>query len=107
MSRLIPAGARAALLTKNDDGSERITPVPHDASVLNIERDLRSHLNDKPYSDAWLIQLRDYIDQRLDARVEAREAGKCSVPVDGGALWSTGGFQKVEVADSSEKEPQP
>ena len=96
---LIPEGARAALLTRNDDGSDRIQPVPLDASVLNIERDLREHMNQRHYSDAWMIQLRDYIDQRLSARKEARAAGRCSVPVDGGARWAMDDFQPVEVVE--------
>lgn len=96
---LIPKGSRAALLTRNDDGSDRIQPVPPDASVLNIERDLREHMNQRHYSDAWMIQLRDYIDQRLMARKEARAAGGCSAPADGGARWSMGEFQQVEVVE--------
>ena len=82
---VIPQDARALLVWRNDDGSNGSKLVCHGASVLNIERDLRSHMNDYPYPDDWLIQLRDYIDQRLAARREARTAGGFSVPTQGGA----------------------
>lgn len=75
------------LLCLNDDGSIRKKVVAHDCSVLNIERDLRDHMNEYPYSDDWLAQVRDYINQRLDARRDARKFGAISVPVRGGVKW--------------------
>jgi hypothetical protein len=86
----MPEGTRAVLISIDQDGKQRITPVDNNSSVLNIERDLRDHMNAYPYPDDWLIQLRDYIDQRLAAREEARMTGGISVPTEGGAKWSAG-----------------
>lgn len=94
---ILPEGARAILVSLNHDGSESIQAVSDSASVLDIERDLRSHLNEYPYPDDWLIQLRDYIDQRLSARRDTRNAGGFCVPTHGGAVWEMAGFEKVEV----------
>ena|SRR5271165_4096366 len=93
----IPERSRAVLVWQNDDGSIGRKDVPQDCAVLNIERDLRSHLNDFPYSDAWLLQLRDYIDQRLSARNDARRCGSIAVPVSGGALWSVLGHDEAPL----------
>jgi hypothetical protein len=49
-------------------------------SLINLKRDLLHHLNDYPFSDAWLSQLRDYCDARLKARQEAKATGRVMYP---------------------------
>jgi hypothetical protein len=78
-----PAQTRAVLITLNDDGSERRQPVAHDASVLNIERELLSHLSAQPLEPEFLERLRDYCAGRLAARSEARAAGGVVAGNDG------------------------
>lgn len=71
---------RALLIATNDDGSERRQAVGQRDSVLNIETDLIKHLNEQPFSDEWLLQLRDYCNARLGARAQARAAGRVVFP---------------------------
>ncbi|MDP4076250.1 hypothetical protein [Acidovorax sp. A1169] len=71
----IPPGARAVLVTDAGSGNFNLKPVPHRASVVDIERDLTEHLDNMPYSDEWLMNLRAYVDRRLQARAEARGTG--------------------------------
>lgn len=66
---------RAALVYRDTDGSLRAKPIEQGKSVVNIEQDLLSHLNEAPYSSEWLLALRDYCDKRLAARNEARLSG--------------------------------
>lgn len=68
----IPAGARAVLVTPDGNGGFTQQPVSHGESVLNLKKDLLSHLTDFPHSDAWLEELRDYAEARLEARAAAR-----------------------------------
>ncbi len=87
----IPEGARAILVFRNDDGSTRQKVVSDNCSALNIEADLLSHLDHQPYSDAWLTELRDYVDQRLSARKEAAASGRIAIPSVSSATWTTMG----------------
>lgn len=73
MERQLPRGVRAYLVTMGDSaGQRRLTPVGDDCSVLNIERELISHLNGSPYSDAFLRLIKDYCGERLDERLRFR-----------------------------------
>ena len=76
----IPEGARAVLVFKDDADGLKFQPVAHDASVLNIERDLLKHLNDAPRSTEWLQVLRAYCDQRLAVREKAKATGCVVTP---------------------------
>lgn len=78
---------RRYLVSVHHDGATTRTPVEPDEDVLNIERDLHHHLNEFPYSDAWLEQLRDFCVSRLQARQAARACGGFAYPVNGGATW--------------------
>lgn len=71
---VIPANARAVLVSPDATSQLVGRPIAAGESVLNIERDLLKHLNEKPYSTPWLAMLRDYCDQRIAAR-EAASAG--------------------------------
>lgn len=77
----IPVGARAVLVFV-DGVTGRLTTqaVDHEASVLNIERDLLKHLNDQPRSTEWLMVLRAYCDQRLAARAKAKATSSIITP---------------------------
>ena len=78
---VIPRGSRAVLVSEGDQpGMFDVTPVERDKSVLNIERDLLKHLNEEPCSTEWLAMLRDYCDQRIAARGEARALGAFITP---------------------------
>jgi hypothetical protein len=67
------------------DGHVTRHSVAPDESILNIERDLIAHLNEGPYSSDFLAKLRDYCESRLQARAEARSAGKMVFPQ--AAFW--------------------
>lgn len=73
-----PAAPRAVLVSMDLDGGKtlRYQPVKGPHSVLNIKTELLNHLADYPFSDAWLLELRDYVDQRLSARADARARGE-------------------------------
>lgn len=77
-------GARAVLLSRNEDGAIRADAVDKDSDVLNIERHLISHMMDYPYSDAWLFGIRDAIDERLACRQAAKASGSLAVPSTNG-----------------------
>jgi hypothetical protein len=76
----IPHSARCMLVYRDDAGMLVSAPVEHGKSVLNIERDLLIHLNEKPYSTEWLQVLRDYCDSRIEARKAARAGGAIVTP---------------------------
>lgn len=59
-------------------------PIKHGMSALNLERDLQSHLNEYPFSEEWLVDLRDFIDAKLQARRTAIEVGGIVVPIPKG-----------------------
>lgn len=77
-------GARAVLLSQNENGEIRADAVDKDYDVLNIERDLLAHMMDYPFSDAWLFSIRDAIDQRLACRQAAKASGSLAVPSTNG-----------------------
>lgn len=83
----IPAGARAVLVAPAHDGGHILTPIGDDQSVLNIRRDLMAHLSDYPHSDAFLQELRDCCDARLQARADARHGGHLIMPGAGKNEW--------------------
>ncbi|MDP9895340.1 hypothetical protein J2W32_004438 [Variovorax boronicumulans] len=77
----LPEGARALVISIDDDTVQFVgRPLVMGESVLNIQRDLLRHLNEKPLSTEWLEQLRDYCDSRLAARAEARATGRIVTP---------------------------
>ena len=77
----LPEGARAVVVGLDDDtGQLTARPLVMGESVLNIQRDLLKHLNEKPLSTEWLEQLREYCDGRLAARAEARATGRIITP---------------------------
>ena len=79
----IPDDARGLLITRSyeNDGTYRVTALASPESVLNIKRDLLKHLNEMLIlPDEWLMQLRDYCDNRLAARQVAREKGCVLIP---------------------------
>lgn len=92
----MPDGIKAVLVWKDRDGTVRTQDVPHDSSVLNINRDLRDHLDDYPHSNEWLIQLRDYLNGRIAAQAEARKHGGFVIPTHGDATWSSSGWATVK-----------
>jgi hypothetical protein len=72
---------RAVLVSDGHEPETAIVrTVSRDASVLNIGRELKDHLDDGYFPDEWLAQLRDYCIGRLAARAEARSAGAVSIP---------------------------
>lgn len=81
-------GPRAFLVALDiDDGKTlRFQPVMNQHSVLDIETELKKHLNEYPHSTDWLEDLRDYIDQRLEARALAKAKGGLSLPAPGGGF---------------------
>lgn len=85
---------RRFLVSVHHDGATTYTPVTPDEDVLDIERDLHHHLNEFPYSDAWLEQLRDLCTSRLQARQAARACGGVSMPTEGGAKWGAASWSK-------------
>ena len=77
----LPDGARALLVSIDDEtGYFSIRPVAVGESVLNIERDLFKHLNERPHTTEWLEVLRDYCVGRLMARAEAGTRGAFITP---------------------------
>lgn len=71
----LPDGARAFLVSPNDDGRFDFRPVEMGASVVNLRRDLISHLNDAPVSTDFLQELRDYCDARMGGRRDGSDQG--------------------------------
>lgn len=88
ISALTGANAPRALLVSLDrNGQLEHTPVAFGESVLNIETDLQDHLSAQPVSTEWMLNLCDYIDQRLASRGEARATGGVAIPRQDGA-WA-------------------
>ncbi|WP_233863029.1 hypothetical protein [Paraburkholderia adhaesiva] len=87
--------ARAVLAWINADGTIITQPVGDNESVLNIERDLISHLNSEPYSDAWLAKLLNYITVRLEGRRMASDAQSIAIPI--GCEWQIVSNRNVEA----------
>ena len=90
---------RALMVTLNKDGTLEYMPLLQGQSVLNIRADLIDHLNDYPHTDEWLINLRNYVDERLAARDEAGATGGVCIPKQGGG-WNIAhinAFQPVTV----------
>lgn len=80
----IPDGARAVLVSRNVDGSYRQMPVSPSSSVLDLHTELLNHLNEYPYSDEWLIELRDFVEAKLQARQSARKVDGFVTPLPTG-----------------------
>ena len=97
---IIPPGARAVLVFE-DGITHRLKtqPVAHEASVLNIERDLLKHLNDAPRSTEWLQLLRAYCDQRLAMRDQAQATG-CVVTPSPQFEWDMTELVKLRAVQS-------
>lgn len=83
LSRAINSGisgpVRALLISRSGTGFV-IQEIRQGESILNIRVDLISHLNECPYTDDWLNNLRDSISQRLARRRLASQAGSLCIP---------------------------
>lgn len=79
---VFPAGARAVIVSPDDDGSHIVRAIAYGQSLLNIKTELISHLNEQPIEDDWLMELRSYIDARLEARKAAHKVGGFAYPQD-------------------------
>lgn len=89
---------RAALVTL--EGNDlKVQAVAYGCSVVNLNEDLTSHLSASPFSDEFLVDLRDYCEARLQARAAARAGGGVAVPGIGKtwAVLPRPGLQKLEV----------
>lgn len=93
----MPEGVRAILVWQESDGTIRTKGVPHDCAVLNVDSDLRKYLDEYPFSDAWLIQLRDYCDARVRARAEAMACGCAIRPNHQGADWGASEWTMIQL----------
>lgn len=80
VSIAIPNGARCVLASINQDGRAVVTAVSNTQSVLDIEKDIFSHLNEGFYSDEFLMKLRDFCSSKLEARYAARKTGGFYIP---------------------------
>lgn len=69
----IPEGHRALIVAPNHEGGYTTQTVSSGDSVLNIRTELIKHLEDMPLSDQWLLDLKGWIDRRLDFKEKARE----------------------------------
>ena len=76
---------RAVLVTIDRNGQLSHVPVSNEQAVVDIKRELISHLDNYPHSDEWLTGLRDYCDARLTARREVGEIGGISLPTGDGS----------------------
>lgn len=57
----LTGSTRVLLVSREEGGRFRIDSVLYGESVLNIGRDLVSHINEFPHSDAWLHNLKSSI----------------------------------------------
>lgn len=74
-----------AVLIRIDGDSHRVVPITgRFVSVLSLEQDLQSHLNEYPFTDEWLVDLRDFIDAKLSARQQAKATGGFAIPTPKG-----------------------
>ena len=78
-----PDGAQNLLVRRCGDEYLPV-PIEYGMSALNLERDLQSHLNEYPFSDEWLEELRDFVGAKLEARRRAKEKGGFAVPIPKG-----------------------
>lgn len=69
----IPDGHRALIITPTDDGGHLTKTVSCGDSVLNVRTELTAHLEDLHLSDNWLLDLRAWIDHKLEARERVRD----------------------------------
>jgi len=76
-----------AVLVSRDDGQFKLTSIAYGESVLDIPKDLLSHMDDYPHPNAFLETLRDYCIGRLAARKDAKATGRIGIPMDGS--WTT------------------
>lgn len=66
-------------------GSEYLeVPLFQGMSALNLEKDLLKHLDEYPFTDEWLVELRDFVTAKLEARAMARKSGGFVVPIPKG-----------------------
>lgn len=84
----IPENTRALLVTLNEAGQVGVSEVQFGDSVLNIRTELRKHLNECPFSDDWLRDLRDFINRKLEARTHAARCGGVAIPSTSGDAFS-------------------
>ena len=78
-----PEDARNLLVRRF--GSEYLeVPIRHGMSALNLELDLQKHLNEYPFSEEWLVDLRDFVDAKLQAMRTARKSGGFAIPLPKG-----------------------
>ncbi|WP_368646845.1 hypothetical protein [Castellaniella ginsengisoli] len=78
-----PHGAQNLLVRRF--GNEYLeVPIWHGMSALNLERDLRKHLNEYPFTEEWLVDLRDFVDAKLRAMRTARKSGGFAIPLPKG-----------------------
>lgn len=78
-----PDDAESVLVRRYGDEYSEV-PITHGMSALNLERDLQSHLNEYPFSDEWLAELRDFIEAKLAARQQAKKNGGIAIPLPKG-----------------------
>lgn len=80
----VPADARAVLI-RCDGESHTVVPITgRFVSVLSLEADLQEHLNNYPFTDEWLVDLRDFVTAKLDARAQAAKTGGFAIPIPKG-----------------------
>lgn len=89
---IIPAGARAIIIGDRGVAS----PVMPGQAVLNIRKELISHLNEYPHTDEFLEELLSCVAARLEARRRARgreegftiPMGRTWVVTDRESVWN-------------------
>lgn len=87
---LTGAGAPRAFITylDLDDGKTvRYQSVMNQHSVLDIKTELIKHLADYPCTDAWLMELRDYVNARLVERGNAKKCREIPIPNNAGTAF--------------------
>lgn len=87
-SDLSDPAVRAVLVSHADHDSFALEPVEYGDSVLNISRDLISHLNEYPHPDNWLLGIKQSIETRLISRENARISHGLSCPDPQTREWS-------------------
>lgn len=78
-----PAEAESVLVRRIGDSFVE-APVARGMSVLNLQSDLISHLNEYPFTDEWLASLRNFIDAKLEARRQAALNSGVAIPLETG-----------------------
>lgn len=69
----VPDGYRALIVGPNHEGGYITQTVSNGDSVFDIRTELIKHLEELPLSDDWLLELRGWINRRLEFRERARE----------------------------------